>query len=295
MPPVKTITQWTSSARAGRRLSSSSKSSSARATRLFGRRSAGSVRAGGVSKPARGNTRPIVISRNLRSNCILPDRVVTCLTNTLDMYWTVGAMTAAAGNYADIMVNSLTPWTNCTYPVTDFPAPTYAFAAVPIQGASGVQTPMGYTFYATNYTNYRVLRYTLEITATSQNTGDTFRIVAFPMGEEEIPSAAAGNVNLKVLESQPYAKAKNITSGVAPPGGPILQLKGTPYNDLGKTRDQYLGEPDTLVSGVPAAGVRDFVGVFCQQLNGANNTSVCTVQFKLMQEIMFYDAIQQFN
>jgi len=204
-------------------------------------------------------------------------------------------MTAAAGNYANIMVNSLTPWTNVTYPVTDFPAPTYAFAALPIQGASGVQTPIGFQYYGANYTNYRVVRYNLEVTATSQNTGDTFRIVVFPLGEEEIPSAAAANVNLKVLESQPYAKAKNITSGVAPPGGAVIQLKGTPFNDLGKSYSQYMGEPDTLMSTFPAAGVRDFVGVFCQQLNGANNTSVCTIQFKLMQEIMFYDAKQKFD
>lgn len=287
---------------------SRSRSSSHRSRRLRARSSSSSLssRSSMASsltryrKPARGSTRPLVISRNLRTNAWLPERMETVLTQSVDMYWGIGAMTAAAGNFFNLMVSCQTPFTGTTYGMGTIPGPTFAANMSPVQGSTLLASPMGWVSLSGLYTNYRVKRYRLEITVMPQSASDSTRLVVFPIGGEQIPSAAAASVNLRVLEAQPYARAKTCTSGtVASDGGSnTIVYYGDVAKDLGKSHQDYMGLPDvaigTTTAAIPAS-LQDFIGVFAQQLNGANNVGVVTCQVKLSQDIEFYELIQPIN
>lgn len=276
---------------ASRRLQSSSRGRASRSRRLGSRRSSGSLSIGGARRPKYGSTRAIVLSRNPRSNMYFPERIVNTMTNTYDAYFPAGTMTAAAGNYFDLIVNAMSPFTGVSYPLTLVPGATYAAHANLVQGCILAQTPIGYTELAGIYTNYRVIKYILEITVVPTNASDTTRVVVMPLGQEEIPGAGAASVNLKVFESQPYALAKTFASGVTPPGGNSIQLIGYPNRDLGRTMSEYMSLAPTASGSGPAPGTADVVGVFLQQLNGANNSGVVTMQIKLMQEVEWYELI----
>ena len=87
-----------SNARAARRIQALARGRAVRASSQA-RNLASGRRFSSGGKPARGNTRAIVISRNPRAGAFLPDRLQTSVSNTFDYYLGVGAATAAAGNY----------------------------------------------------------------------------------------------------------------------------------------------------------------------------------------------------
>jgi len=271
--------------RALRRRASSSLSSS-RSRSAVGRR----------SRAALGN-RTLVVSRNLNTNSFLPNRIECVMCTVLDAYWAAGTMTAAAGNYFNLFPNARTPMSGNTYTVTaGVGTATYASNALLLQGSQLANTPIGWSAYSGLYANYRVKRYRLEITVIPQNAQDATRLIVFPLGDEAIPSATAGNVNTRVLEAQPGAKAMTVAAGVSGTRSTnSMVIYGDVAKDLGKTTVDYMGLADTAVGSAPAAGTSDYIGVYLQQLNGANNTAVVSIQLRISQDIVFYDLSQEFN
>ena len=277
----------TSSRSRQRRRYSSSRSSSASASRARARR--GTV----------PNNRTMVVSRNLKTNSFLPNRIECVMCTVGDFYYPVASMTAAAGNFFNIAPNSRTPLQGNTYQITTGTGTaTYANNASVAQGTAIANTPIGWTQYSTLYNNYRVKKYRVEITFLPQNVSDSVRLIVFPLGGESIPSATAGNVNTRVFEAQPGAKA--ITCAVSTAASPsmcnTIVYYGDCAKDLGKTMVDYMGLADTASSAAPATGgTVDYLGVFLQQLNGSNNASVCSLQIKITQDIVWYDLVQEIN
>jgi hypothetical protein len=98
------------------------------------------------------------------------------------------------------------------------------------------------------------------------------------------------------MEGQPFAKAKTVAAATVSDGGNnTLVLTGNCAADLGKTPTQYEDGVDIPIGAAPAAGYFDAVGIFLQQLNGANNIATVTMQIRLVQEVTFYDLIQPIN
>lgn len=206
-------------------------------------------------------------------------------------------MTAAAGNYFSIMVNSVINPFYTTQNLTNTTA-TYSYSnyGTLVQGTSSTQSPIGYSSIAQLYTNYRVVKYRLEITANAATAADIFRVVASALGQEEQPSTAAGSMNLRVLEGQPFSKAMTVSSAAGMTNGTnTIVLEGYPYQDMGKTKADYMGEASTPVGSFPDASIRDYVGVFSQPLTGTNNAGICSMQLKLIQDVVFYDLVNQVN
>lgn len=196
-------------------------------------------------------------------------------------------------------VNSRTPLTGNTYTITAPPTgpSPYNCGANAIQGTAIGNTPIGWTSYSTLYQNYRVKKYRIELTFIPQNVSDSVRLISFPLGQEAIPSTAAGNVNTRVFEAQPGAKA--ITCAVSTAASPGLSntmiIYGDCAKDLGKTLADYMGLADTPSSSAPVAGTTDTVGFFLQQLHATNNVASCSMQLKITQNVVWYDLLQDIN
>lgn len=242
-------------------------------------------------------SRTVVMSRSMSMHPAFPDRVETTVCTCMDAYYPIGRLTAAAGNYFTILANSVSaPFASSTFVMTTGTA-SYTFGnnSLLIQGFVIGNSPMGLTEYQVLYNFYKVKRYRIEICVVPASQSDSLRLVAIPLGADEIPSAAAANVNLRVLEAQPKAKAMTISSSVASGPGPdnTLILANTCWQDVGKTQAEYMGTDDVRVITATPVGQQDFVGVFLQELNGTNNTSVVSIQVKLVQEVIFYDLINQ--
>lgn len=229
----------------------------------------------------------------------MPDRLETVVCTSIEGFFPAGVLTAASGNYFSFVANSISsPFNNgVTYPLTAVPAPAYAAHATLINGCVIGESPIGVNSFGQLYTNYRVVRYRLELTFVPASQADTVRIVVNSFGGEEIPSSSAGSVNLKVMEAQPFARSKTFAGSMtAGPGSTnSLFIVGQPHKDLGKTFAEYLALPDTALATTPAVGVLDYVGVFIQELNGSNNAGSCSIQMKLTQDVIFYDLIQQIS
>lgn len=223
------------------------------------------------------------------AQAVFPERFVTTLTSTLNLYWVAGRMTAAAGNYFSLPINNIvTPFNGPTYNILSAPGPTYACNAQLINGGSVTQTSMGYTSLAQLYTNYRVLSYRVKLVGMPTAASDMFQLVAVPLGFEEIPSASAGSVNVRVLASQPRAK-----SLVCEPGVPASQntviLSGEMWNLVGQRKELWLDQAPTALGAGPAATA--FIGVFLQELNGANNVGTCTLMVQIETLVEFTDLL----
>lgn len=255
---------------------------------------------GGVKRGSRGNSKPVKLYNTINSNVVFPDRLEVNLTTTMCGYIPASLSTAAAGNYMSIMLNSIVgPFNTPTFPMTlGTTTYSYGFHASLVQGYLITANPLGFTPLQSLYTNYRVIAYRLEVTVSPANSSDTCRLVVLPLGAEEIPSTSAANVDLRVIEEQPYALsctcATNVASG--PGFNNTLVLSGAPYKDLGLTREQYLSAGyQTSLGSLPAANITDYAGIFLQQLNGTNNASPLVITCRLTQIVILEDAIQQVN
>jgi len=249
---------------------------------------------GGVRRAAL--SRPVRLNRSMLSHTVLPDSISTSVSTVLDGYWSAGRMTAAAGNYMSVYLNKLpSPFSTPVFQAT-LNTVTYAYGnnATLVQGFNIADSPITFNQLGQLYTKYVVKKYRLEVTVLPNITNDDCRVVAFPVGEEEIPSTSAAFTNLKVLESQPYALATTATTGLGSTGtSNRLVLEGYPWNDVGISKAQYMADQNLLSANIPANV--DFAGLFFQQLNGANNTQTVTFQMKLVQEVELYDLQAQIN
>lgn len=250
---------------------------------------------GGFRRGTRGNSRPIKLYNSAGSGVVFPDRVeVNCVT-TMCGYIAAANNRSAYGNYMSIMVNSIaSPFSTPTFAwTTGIATYNFAFNGVLAQGYAITNNPMMFGDISTLYSKYVVVGYSCEVTVNPSSSGDPLRMTLGAYGTEEIPSSAQSNVNLRVLEAQPYTLSKTCTSGVI--GGPgvnnTLKVSGAPYKDMGLTREQYIDNV-TAVTNQPGATVRDYVGLFLQPLNGTSNAAPVNVSVKLSQIVILSDLIQ---
>lgn len=279
-----------------RSFSRRSRSRSSSSSRSSGRGTSGAVSVYAASRPTRGYSRPLVVSRNVRTAAILPERLETTMSCNQSVYWPAGRMTAAAGNYFSIYANSPTnPFYTPTFNLNTGTG-SYSFGnnAVFVQGTNITQSCIGWSTLAALYANYRVVKYRIEITAQAASAADVYRVVAVALGQEEYPSSAAASMDLRVMESQPFSKCMTVSSSDTG-GNSTIVLEGYPYRDLGLTKEAYMGLPVTSVGGFPTAGVADYIGVFTQALTGTNNAAICSMQIKCTYDVVFTDLVNQIN
>jgi hypothetical protein len=223
------------------------------------------------------------------AKAVFPERYVTTFTNSINAYFPIGYMTASAGNYFSVLVNSAnSPYNSATYVMTAAPGPTFSARATLVQGAVLSQQAMGYSQMAALYTNYRVISYSLKVTVMPQNVGDVTEVVVVPLGFEEIPSSSAAAVNLRVMASQPRSITRVCETSV-PAASNTLTLRQTCWDLVGQRKSQWMDYPPTPVTSYPAN--QAYVGVFLQQLNGANNVAAVTMSLQLQQTIEFTDFL----
>lgn len=245
-------------------------------------------------KSHNGSNFSLTFSPKLSRKMYLPERYVTTFTNTLNLYIPAGASTAAAGNYTDICVNTLSGQYNVSYPSTAAPGAAYAFHASTVQGDLIAQTPLGYVSFASMYTNYKVMRFKLSAMIQPTLSSDTTALVLFPIGNEEIPSSAAGSTNLKVMASQPNAVNK-IAYAFSSSTVNTAVIEHNVWDIIGQRKEQYVDQSPTPISSLPNNTQIAFAGLFLQQLNGANNTGSIIVQLQLEQIVELSDLIQPLN
>jgi len=176
------------------------------------------------------------------------------------------------------------------------PGPTYSFNGGLVQGCNIADSPLGFTQIANLYQQYVVLGYKFSITGIPSTVTDTFRMVVLPLGVEQIPSSGAASVDLRVMESQPRAKAVTCSSGVAASGGgQKIVVTGKPHIDLGMKEVDYESEVWPITGGPARSQFTDYMGVFVQQLNGATNTQALMFSIEVSQIVKFSDLTQFIN
>ncbi len=229
------------------------------------------------------------------AKAVFPERYVTTFTNSINGYFPIGTLTAAAGNYMSILVNSAySPFNSATYQMTSIPGPVYAFRSTLVQGDTLVQQAMGYGSMSALYTNYRVLSYRLKVTFMTQNVADSAELVLVPVGFEEIPSSSSAAVNLRVMASQPRSKTRVCETSVPSRENTVI-LEGTVWDLVGQRKQQWLDQPPTALTATPGAGSQAYLGIFLQELNGTNNVAVCTIAIELQQTVEFTDLLNPIN
>lgn len=270
----------------------SSRSSSSRSSSRRQRR-ANSFFSGRLPPGPRSNSYVLTNRGGFGTHAVFPERYITTLTSTLNLYWAPGRLTAAAGNYFSLPINNIvTPFNGPTYNIISAPGPTYACNAQLVNGGSVTQASMGYSSLAALYTNYRVLSYKLTLVGMPTAASDMFQLVAVPIGFEEIPSASAANVNVRVLASQPRAKSIVCEPGV-PAASNTVVLTGDLWNLVGQRKEMWLDQPPTALGAGPSSTA--FLGVFIQELNGANNVGTCTLMVMVETLVEFTDLLNPIN
>lgn len=238
------------------------------------------------TRPLRGFGQPIVLSRGLDSKGAFPDKIRMTLCTTMAWYNAAASLTAAAGNYVAIRVNSIyQPFNSATYtPTTGTGTATFAQNATLVQGFALANNPLNYTNLSAMYQYYRVYKYEIEITMQPNNAADACRLIMIPLGNEEIPSAAAGNVDIRVLESQAFSQGITVFHNGSSANNTIKML-GVCNRDLGLDYSQYKNQGQTVISGAPPTTLLDYVGIFTQILSGANSAGTASYQCVLKQYV----------
>lgn len=222
----------------------------------------------------------------------LPERYVTEFSNTMNVYIAAGRSTAAAGNYLDMVVNSLASQFNATYSAVAAPGPAYSFWGSLVQGNAITQAPIGYTNFVGLYTKYKVHKFRVSVTVQPSNSADITAVVLAPLGAEEIPSTGAGSVNTHVMESQPSAVSK-IAVAFAPARENTVVIEHNCWDFLGMRKEQYLDQAPNAIGGYPATPM--FAGLYLQQLNGSANAAALAVQITIQQVVELCDLVSPIN
>jgi len=162
-----------------------------------------------------------------------------------------------------------------------------------VQGYSTGAKPMGYSTLAALYNLYKVLRYEIEVTAQPQNSGDTLTLCMFPVGNEEIPSSLAANLNLYVFQSQPKFQSVVCANGVASRFN-TLKFSQPVHELLGKREAQWMDLDGTILGTQPGTDTGYF-GIYLQAMDGAVNSAPICVSIRLRQVAELTDLIQQIS
>jgi hypothetical protein len=203
-------------------------------------------------------------------------------------YLPAGNMTATAGNYMSVAVNSFFTPFNSGYPINTA-ANTYSMHGAYVQGYSGTTQSVGYTELVALYSLYKVKKWKLTVKPQCATAADEFHVVVVSIGNEQIPSASATYVNVSVLSSQPRAKTGQcIFSHLNK-----LSLAEHVHTTLGKRREQWLAIDGVPLTGAPATNDIAYAGIFFQAMNGSANQANVSIQITLDQEVEFTDLIAQ--
>jgi len=233
-----------------------------------------------------------VVSRSLRSGAYMPESILTTVQTSLTFNIPIGRATAAAGNYFNCCVNSISsPFAAGAYPITLTPGVTFAFYGNMVQGNSVSASPMGLDQLIGLYQYYQVLSYRFEITAISMTVTDAFTLTAMPLGAEQAPTSNPSFVNTNVMQAQPNAKSIVCASGVAANGKQQLVISNPVHKDLGMSKTQYASEVWVTSAAPSNTAFRDFLGVFVQSINGSNNVAPLMFSVKLTQQVKLVDLI----
>jgi hypothetical protein len=161
-----------------------------------------------------------------------------------------------------------------------------------VQGFSTGTEPAGYTVLQSLYTLYKVLKYRVTVRPQCASAADQFGVVLLPQSNEAIPSAAAGYMNLLVLQSQPRAKYRDIINGASQTE--LVHSEGV-HTTLGKRLEQWRNIDSVAFNSAPATADLAYCGLFLQPLNGSANQAVITVSIILEQEVEFSGLVAQIN
>jgi len=238
------------------------------------------------------NSRPLVVSRNLKCNRFLPESLVTTLSLTMPWYIPTGNSTLAHGSYTNLMVNSVAAPFNQSYPIGGIAS--YGWNGTIIGGSAASDNMIGLGSFSGLYTNCVVESYIVEASFQPTSIADPFRVVVIPLGTEQIPSASAGLVDLKIMESQPGAKAKTIMTGTSVTDNTVT-VRGQCHRDLGLTWEQYNSQLCSLSASPSNTNFRDYVGIYLQMLNGQNNIQVISGSIRLSVVVRFTDLLNPLN
>lgn len=238
------------------------------------------------------SSRMLVVSRSLRSGAYLPESMLTTVQTSLTFHIPIGRATAAAGNFFNCCVNSISsPFSVGAYPITLTPGVTFAFYGNMTQGNSVSASPMGLDQLIGLYQYYQVLSYRFEISAISTTVTDAFTLTAFPLGAEQAPTSNPSFMNTRVLQAQPNAKSLICASGVAANSNQQVVISGLVNKDLGMNKAQYTSEMWVTSASPGNTAFRDFLGVFVQSINGSNNVAPLMFSVKLTQQVKLLDLI----
>jgi len=229
----------------------------------------------------------------LTGQTILPDRYTAWLENSIHFYVTAGQSSNSYGSYMSVQVGTIYQPFNTTYTAT---AGTnlYDMRGNLVQGSSNLENPIGYSTFATLYEKYKVLKYKIRVNARPSATGDAIQMVLFPLGNDQIPSASTGNVNLALMEGQPMAKSKQLNAHSSAFEN-SLELSQAMEDCLGKRKSQWSSLDGTNMGGFPSTDIQAYVGLYLQQINGAANTGPICVSVRLWQQVEFTDLLPQIN
>lgn len=238
-------------------------------------------------------TEALSLYRGVTGTTIMPDRYTTWLENSIHFYIPPAASTSAAGSYMSVLVNSIYQPFNTTYNAIAA-TNTYDMRGILVQGCTNSKNPMGYSTFASLYQQYKVLKYKVQVSVQPSITTDSLQLVVFPSGNEQIPSASAGSTNLAVMEGQPQARSKIVVTQ-APSKDNTLSITQYVWDLMGRRKNQLMDFASTQVNSFPGTNDQGFVGIYLQQLNGANNTQPILVTVRLWQKVELTGLVGAIN
>ena len=239
-------------------------------------------------------TTSLVMYRGMRNKGILPERYTTWMTTTMSFYLAAGRATATYGNFMSWVVNSIyIPFGLSTFNANTGTG-TYAFAMNGqfVNGSSTLVGPIEYNTLGTLYTQYKVKN--IKIKATVQPTAgqDTCTAVILPLGNEAQVNGTATYNNINVMMGQQGSKYK-ICNSANDAATNTLFFKSSVHEILGRTKQQWDDQSNSLYGAAPSTNDQAFVGFFIQELDGAANVNPICVVIEMEQEIMFTDLSNQ--
>lgn len=214
---------------------------------------------------------------------IMPERFITTLESSLQYYIPAASLDAVNGNYQSIRINSVVQPFNTTYSAGSV-SPVYSMNGTYVQGYNIGTGPIGYGFMASAYTKYKVLGYKAKISIMTSTNSDLLEAAVLPLGQNEIPSTASGNVNMSVFKGQP-----KVVSKLCHNGGPnnVLWIKGSVHELLGMRKAQWMDIDGTSPPNIPS--VSGYIGFYMQSLNGSTNNQPVAVSITVWQIVEFTD------
>lgn len=209
----------------------------------------------------------------------------------LQMTYTGGIpIGAALTNIFSVNVASLfRPFNYVSYQITNTVSGPTPFSLSNTLGSAVTNSPIGYGFASSNYQNYKVLEYDYSVTTYPQAAGDSCATFMFPSGAQETP--ISGSWTVQLAQGQNLCKTSRSIYGANAKMNTI-RMRGTPYQGLGFTREQWLAQAPTAMNSSP--NIPSYVVYGLGVLDGAANAGIIVVDVVLRFRVRLSDP-QQLN